>query len=122
MGLDYKDYKLFTNFFRAISDSNQAVQGSSGTACVHLIVSGLAVQKHHAGYDLNLLLAGSHVCCHQKTWKHLASLAQTTKTMKICQTFFHQNDQLLGEGCCCQQKSWTLITMQLFSAFLCQRD
>ena len=87
MGLDYKDYKLFTNFFRAIFDSNQAVRGNPGTAHVHLIVSDLAVQKHHAGYDLNLLLAGSHVCCYQKVWKHLTSLAWTTKTMKICQIF-----------------------------------
>lgn len=47
MGLDYKDYKLFTNFFRAIFDSNQAVQGNPGTTHAHLIVLDLAVQKLH---------------------------------------------------------------------------
>ena len=55
MGLDYKDYKLFTNFFRAIFDFNRAVQGNPGTTHAHLIVPDLAVQNHYAGYDL--------ICC-----------------------------------------------------------
>ena len=54
MGLDYKDYKLFTNFFRAISIPIRLSRAIPGQPA-HLIVSDLAVQKHHAGYDL--------ICC-----------------------------------------------------------
>ena len=83
MGLDYKDYKLFLSIIRFQS----GCPGTDLDSHVHLNVPDVAVQNHHAGYDLNLLPVNCCVCCHQKTWKHLASLAQTTKTMKICQIF-----------------------------------